>query len=149
MCLCFVFNCGCVSNSSRTSDDDDAVETSEPEPEPRETEYTDVLDPGSMSINEVEEYLGNEEIIESYTASHDFDFGEIDGRMEPVESSAISEVGYSEVWSVLAIRFRNSGDCYAYFNVPHEVYTNLVLADSIGGYFNSYIKPNYDYEIIG
>ena len=63
-----------------------------------------------------------------------------------VESSQISEVGYDAATSTLGIRFKpgkkSPASEYHYANVPTSVYENLVMADSVGGFFTENIKNN-------
>ena len=66
--------------------------------------------------------------------------------MVAVDSSAISELGYSKKANTLYIRFKESGVLYEYYDVPESEYKNLKNADSIGKYFNSDIKGTYDYS---
>lgn len=59
-----------------------------------------------------------------------------------VSSSDIHSVGYEN--GTLYIRF-NSGGLYAYYNVPQNVYTNLMNASSKGRFFHQNIKNVYAY----
>lgn len=61
------------------------------------------------------------------------------------DSSAFSRIGYCEELWELMLTFRTTGD-YVYYAVPPEEWEGLVNADSRGGYFQQYIKGNYDYE---
>ena len=65
-----------------------------------------------------------------------------------IRSTAISRIGYSEVYEVLLITFLESGASYLYYGVPYEEFDNLYNADSIGRYFNQNIKGYYDVEKI-
>lgn len=58
----------------------------------------------------------------------------------PVESSSIDSVGYED--GVLEVRFNNGG-LYRYFDVPPEVCLELLKAESIGGFFNRYVRGGY------
>lgn len=58
----------------------------------------------------------------------------------PVSSSSISEVGYDESSSTLAVRFQNGSE-YHYFGVPESEFQALRLAASVGTYLNTQIKP--------
>ena len=42
------------------------------------------------------------------------------------------------------IRF-HSGRLYAYYDVPDDVFHDLLNADSLGSYFNSFIKGAFAY----
>ena len=63
--------------------------------------------------------------------------------LHPVDSTAISSIGYDEEYSILAIEFRNSQELWYYYGVPKSVYEELENADSIGGYYNDFIKGTY------
>lgn len=56
----------------------------------------------------------------------------------PVESTAISSIGYDAENSVLQIEF-TSREVYQYFDVPPAVASGLMSADSKGTYFNAVI----------
>lgn len=62
----------------------------------------------------------------------------------PVESSSIAAVGYSQTQRQLEIEFKN-GSIYAYFDVPHEMYKDLIAANSVGGHFNAHVRPLFGY----
>lgn len=62
-----------------------------------------------------------------------------------VESDYLRSVGYDSDNQVLEIEFQR-GDTYQYRNVPVEVYTELMSANSHGKYFNGYIKNTYPYQ---
>ena len=66
--------------------------------------------------------------------------------MTPVSSSNLAAVGYEN--GVLHILFQ-SGRMYAYFDVPEQVYQELMQASSHGSYFNACIKNVYSYRQIG
>jgi hypothetical protein len=57
-----------------------------------------------------------------------------------VQSSTIDEVLYDG--KDMTITF-TSGSTYVYSNVPNEVYTDFVNADSKGRYFHNNIKESY------
>jgi KTSC domain len=56
-----------------------------------------------------------------------------------VSSSSISEVGYDESSSTLAVRFQ-TGSEYHYFGVPESEFQSLRFAASVGTYLNTQIK---------
>ena len=64
-----------------------------------------------------------------------------------VDSSCIDAIAYDEAISALKIRF-NSGDIYEYERVPHQIYMNLLDADSKGSFFNRHIKNVIPYRLI-
>jgi hypothetical protein len=66
--------------------------------------------------------------------------------MAYVQSSALEQVSYEENDHTLRAKFRISGRTYIYRGVPRELYDELILADSIGAYFNSHIRDRFDFE---
>ncbi|MDJ0448840.1 KTSC domain-containing protein [Methylocystis sp. JR02] len=65
-------------------------------------------------------------------------------RRQAVTSSNISEVGYDENSRTLEVLF-TSGNLYQYFDVPPQIYTELMQAGSVGQYLNANIKGNFRY----
>lgn len=63
-----------------------------------------------------------------------------------VDSTCLSEIGYDETDNILLVRFRDSGIYYAYYDVPLSECKSLYSAESIGLYFNQFIRNNYDYK---
>lgn len=63
---------------------------------------------------------------------------------EPVDSSAITSVGYDPDSETLEIEFK-SGGVYQYYGVPPDEHAALVNADTIGGYFSANIRDGYSY----
>lgn len=63
-------------------------------------------------------------------------------RRVPVESSCIDSVGYDN--EVLEVRFNNGG-VYRYFEVPAQLYRQLLAAESKGRFFNHHIRDDYSY----
>ena len=61
-------------------------------------------------------------------------------RRIPVDSSALRSVGYDAASRVLELEF-SSGDVYRYRNVPPNVYSELMAAESHGTYFALHIRP--------
>lgn len=71
-----------------------------------------------------------------------------------VKSSNISQIGFEEgktisfnqrPRNILRIVF-TSGITYDFYNVPKDIYEDLLDAHSIGQYFHQNIKNRYDYE---
>lgn len=62
---------------------------------------------------------------------------------EPVVSSALSHIGYSDRYDTLLIAFIDSGNRYLYFNVPREEYDALCVTTSKGRYYDYMIKGRY------
>ena len=65
-----------------------------------------------------------------------------------VASSNISTVGYDEQFETLEVEFLN-GSIYQYYNVPRNLYEQLMQAGSKGRFLNTYIKNAYSYSRIG
>lgn len=63
---------------------------------------------------------------------------------KPVSSSNISSIGYDKDSSTLEIEF-HSNAVYQYFDVPPNVYKELMEAGSKGQYFAQHIKGHYRY----
>jgi hypothetical protein len=66
-----------------------------------------------------------------------------------VESSLIRSIGYDLPSSILEVEFVEGGRLYEYYDVPLSVYSRLMGAESIGAYFNEYIRDMYAYQEIG
>jgi hypothetical protein len=62
----------------------------------------------------------------------------------PVASSSIRAVGYDAATHRLYVRF-HSGNAYVYAGVPRRVHRELMAAESVGGYFNREVRPQYAY----
>lgn len=62
---------------------------------------------------------------------------------ETPDSSCFSAVGYDSTEKVLFVQFRESGTIYSYDDVPSLVYSDLMHSESMGGYYNGYIKGHY------
>jgi hypothetical protein len=61
----------------------------------------------------------------------------------PVDSSALASVGYSKHLQVLEVEFR-TGAVYRYFDVPENVFHELLDAESKAGYYNVNIRGHYE-----
>jgi hypothetical protein len=65
-----------------------------------------------------------------------------------VKASALTKVASSNIDAIahegqtLIVRF-TSGAAYSYEGVPRSVYEELLNAPSVGRYFGSMIRPNY------
>ena len=68
-----------------------------------------------------------------------------DIEMVPVSSSNLTAVGYDEQNNVLRIAFK-SGDVYDYYDVPPDIFQNLMSAESLGSYHYYNIRMNFAYE---
>jgi len=60
----------------------------------------------------------------------------------PVDSTVIAEIGHDPDTNILEVRFHN-GRVYHHFLVPRSEYQALLNAESIGAYFNRFIRPRY------
>lgn len=66
---------------------------------------------------------------------------------QPIESSVLAEVGYDQKRRLLEVKLV-SGAVYQYLDVPAREFMALLAADSSGHYYNTTIKPNYEYRQI-
>ena len=64
-----------------------------------------------------------------------------------VASSMITAVYYDHLKDMLQVTYQ-SGHCYVYFNVPFEIYHQLLNAPSKGKYMHENIFGVYDYASI-
>lgn len=62
--------------------------------------------------------------------------------MNPVNSSALTHVGYDASTQALFVQL-NNGAVWQYDGVPIDVYKTMIASTSIGRFFNLTIKPNY------
>lgn len=65
-----------------------------------------------------------------------------------VSSSNVASVGYDESLRILEVEFLN-GAVYEYYDVPENVYQELVSASSVGGYLAQRVKKVYGYSQVG
>ena len=66
--------------------------------------------------------------------------------MPYVQSSALARVSYDDATHTLCATFRQSGRTYVYQDVPQEIYDKLMVADSMGGYFNACIRDHFPFR---
>ncbi len=64
-----------------------------------------------------------------------------------VSSSNLKSVGYDKAKSQLEIEF-NSGGIYVYYNVPENIFDDLMEASSKGKYFHKFINEVFGYTKI-
>ena len=65
-----------------------------------------------------------------------------------VASSNIASVGYDPATETLELEFL-SGSIYQYYNVPGNMYDQLMKEGSKGRFVNTYIKNAYPYSRVG
>ena len=65
-----------------------------------------------------------------------------------VASSDIAAIGYDPVTETLEVEFL-SGSIYQYYNVPENMYDQLMKGSSKGRFLNTYIKTAYPYSRVG
>ncbi|PKP14055.1 MAG: KTSC domain-containing protein [Bacteroidetes bacterium HGW-Bacteroidetes-3] len=69
-------------------------------------------------------------------------------KRQSVESSNLASIGYDAANEILEVEF-NHGGVYQYFDVPENVYEELMNADSHGQYFDRNIKKaGYEFQKI-
>ena len=61
----------------------------------------------------------------------------------PVESEAMTSVGYDPKAQTLEIQFKNGGAIRQFYRVPHKVFDDMMAADSQGDFFNTEINGKY------
>jgi hypothetical protein len=64
---------------------------------------------------------------------------------ESVDSSNIASIGHDTESETLEIEF-NNGSIYQYFDVPEQVYDDMMMADSKGRFLHLNIKGNFRYS---
>ncbi|WP_242243274.1 KTSC domain-containing protein [Bacillus cereus group sp. BfR-BA-01309] len=67
-------------------------------------------------------------------------------KLSPVISKSIVAVGYNPFSMILRIQLKSG--MYDFFNVPQNIYTGLLSAQSKTNYHNTYIKNSYRYTKI-
>lgn len=65
-----------------------------------------------------------------------------------VASSNIASIGYDAGTETLEVEFL-SGAIYQYYNIPQNMYDQLMQAGSKGRFLNTYIKNAYPYSRVG
>jgi len=68
--------------------------------------------------------------------------------MPAVDSSALRSLDYDAVSRRLFVTF-NSGDRYVYFDVPLELFTRFLSAESKGRFFTEHVRDRFRYERSG
>lgn len=63
--------------------------------------------------------------------------------LQSVDSSCFSQVGYRD--GTLVVVFHNSG-AYQYTGISESLYYDFINSDSLGGFYNDYIKGQYPSE---
>ena len=61
----------------------------------------------------------------------------------PVESEAMTSVGYDAEARILEIQFKNGGAIRQYYDVPAEIFDELMASESQGNFFNTEINGKY------
>lgn len=61
----------------------------------------------------------------------------------PVESSAMTSVGYDAEAHILEVQFKNGGAIRQYYGVSQQVFDELMAANSQGDFFNLNINGKY------
>ena len=68
-------------------------------------------------------------------------------KRQSVESSNLASIGYDAENEILEVEFKHGG-IYQYFNVPVNVYDELMNAESHGVYFSANIRNDYEFQKI-
>ena len=61
----------------------------------------------------------------------------------PVDSEAMTSVGYYADAQILEIQFKTGGAIRQFYNVPAAVFDDMMAADSQGDFFNTEINGKY------
>ena len=60
-------------------------------------------------------------------------------------SSDLAAVGYDEESQTLAVKFRNNA-VYQFYDVPQDIFKNLLQSESKGDYFYTHIRNIYPFS---
>jgi hypothetical protein len=66
---------------------------------------------------------------------------------KPKDSSVIKIVGWDSQDKTLIVQFK-SLTAWAYYNVSEKIYQDFIESDSMGYFFNKFIRNNYDSQKI-
>jgi len=66
-------------------------------------------------------------------------------KRKSVDSSNLASIGYDPSSKILEVEFKHGG-VYQYFDVPENIYEELMNADSHGVYFSANIRNDYEYQ---
>ena len=66
----------------------------------------------------------------------------------PLSSTSIRSLGYDQPSQTLEVEFLN-GVIYQYYNVPENVHSEMMKADSKGKFLHLYIKNAYPFSRVG
>lgn len=77
----------------------------------------------------------------------DIDYMDVERHLEYIDdSTAISGIGYCDLYGVLILEFKTNEYVYVYYDVPKSLYDDMWDAASKGGFFHEYIKEVYEYD---
>ncbi len=65
-------------------------------------------------------------------------------KRQPVNAATIRSIGYDEATQTLEIEFTNGG-VYQYYELPKEVYEQMMKSASLGRFFLFEVKGGYQY----
>ena len=65
--------------------------------------------------------------------------------MKDVQSLRIKSIGYDKKNRVLRVEFLSNGAVYDYSGVPIDIFNQMLMAESKGRFFGSYIAKEYPY----
>ena len=66
----------------------------------------------------------------------------------PLSSTSIRSLGYDQPSQTLEVEFLN-GAIYQYYNVPENMYSEMMKASSKGKFLHLYIKNAYPFSRVG
>ncbi len=73
----------------------------------------------------------------------EFDINDVQMQSTP-NSTCFSQIGYDSTYDILFVTFRESGSTYIYTYFSDSDWNSFTSAESLGKYYNEYIKGFYD-----
>ncbi|MTF39064.1 KTSC domain-containing protein [Cyanobacterium aponinum 0216] len=64
-------------------------------------------------------------------------------KMIPVNSTAISAIGYEPMTKTMNVKFRNNNRIYTFCGVPSFIFDDFISANSKGQYYDQHIRDRY------
>ena len=142
--IIILFFTACVSQAVQEATMKDTAEPASPE-------VTTVL-PSTPALTPESTICPSEspdDIIPPEETPTPYDFNVDDVKMQSTPgSSCFSEIGYDSYWEILVVQFRDNGSVYSYLDFPIDKWDKFISADSLGSWYNKYIKGQYEYEKI-
>jgi hypothetical protein len=96
----------------------------------------DVIAASKCQVCDGEQYLYKNDHAEKHICK--------ENRMQEVKSSNIAKIGYDDATNTLKVQFKKGGE-YHYLEVPAEVHSDLMKAESIGSFFSKNVRNTYKF----